>query len=256
MILKRIVVALGLPVTLVAVWWFASKGSTDFYRPSLEKIVLAFRETWFGPRLVDDVLPSVVRLCAGYTLALVLGVGLGAAIGASAWLRALLEPALEFLRAIPPPVLVPIIILLAGFGDPMKVIVIVSGCVWPILLNTAEGVRGADEVLSDTCRSYRITGSMRLRHFVLRAASPQIVTGARQALSIGIILMVISEMIAANQGVGFTIVQFQRGFQIPQMWSGVVLLGLLGVVLSVLFHLAEKRILIWYHGQRAGMREW
>jgi ABC-type nitrate/sulfonate/bicarbonate transport system permease component len=97
---------------------------------------------------------------------------------------------------------------------------------------------------------------MWLRHLVLRAASPQIVTGARQALSIAIILMVISEMIAANNGIGFTVVQFQRGFQIPEMWSGVLLLGLLGVALSVLFRLAEWRLLGWYHGQRAGRREW
>ena len=112
---------------------------------------------------------------------------------------------LEFLRAIPPPVLVPILILFAGIGDLMKVLVIVSGCIWPILLNTVEGVRAVDEVLSDTCRSYRIGGWLRLRHLTLRAASPQIVTGARQALSIGVILMVISEMFAAQSGLGFTV---------------------------------------------------
>src|SRR5688500_16662033 len=70
----RTVIALGLPATLIAVWWFGSAGSTDFYRPALSRILLAFRETWFGPRLLDDVLPSVARLFAGYALALVLGV--------------------------------------------------------------------------------------------------------------------------------------------------------------------------------------
>ncbi len=114
-----------------------------------------------------------------------------------------LEPTLEFLRAIPPPVLVPILMLIAGIDDLMKVIVIISGAIWPILLNTVEGVRGADEVLDDTCRSYRIRGGLRLRHFVLRSASPQIVTGARQALAIALILMVISEMFAANNGLGY-----------------------------------------------------
>jgi ABC-type nitrate/sulfonate/bicarbonate transport system permease component len=110
--------------------------------------------------------------------------------------------------------------LFAGIGDTMKVLVIVSGCMWPILINTAEGVRAVDEVLSDTCRSYRITEPSRLRHLVLRSASPQIVTGMRQSLSIAIILMVISEMFAASNGIGFTIVQFQRSFAIPEMWSG------------------------------------
>ena len=116
--------------------------------------------------------------------------------------------------------LVPIFILIAGIGNTMKVLVIVSGCLWPILLNTVEGVRGRDEVLSDTCRAYGIRGPARLRHLVLRSASPQIVTGMRQALSIGIILMVISEMFAATSGLGFTIVQFQRGFAIPRCGAG------------------------------------
>lgn len=142
----------------------------------------------------------------------------------------------------------------AGIGDTMKIIVIVSGCLWPILLNTVEGVRAVDEVLSDTCRSYGITGPSRLWHLVLRSASPQILTGMRQSLSIGIILVVISEMFAASNGLGFTIVQFQRSFAIPEMWSGVLLLGLLGFVLSLLFRLAENRALAWYHGLRRAQR--
>jgi ABC-type nitrate/sulfonate/bicarbonate transport system permease component len=252
----RVVKGLALPVVLIAAWWFASAGSTDFYRPPLRKIMVAFADTWFGQRMLDDVLPSLARLLIGYLAALVIGIALGVAIGANTKLRAATEPVLEFLRAIPPPVLVPILILFVGFGDLMKVLVVISGCVWPVLLNTVEGVRAVDEVLSDTCRGYNIKGIGRLRHLVLRSASPQIVTGARQALSIGIILMVISEMVAAQSGLGFTVVQFQRGFQIPEMWSGVLLLGLLGVALSLAFRLVERQVLGWYHGLRAAEREW
>ncbi|GIJ43270.1 ABC transporter permease [Virgisporangium aliadipatigenens] len=249
-ILRRTALVFGLPSVLFAAWWVFSAGSVDFYRPPLSSILAAFAETWFGSRIRDDVLPSLLRLAAGYSLALVLGIGLGVLIGLSPRLRIAVEPVLEFLRAIPPPVLVPILILFAGIGDLMKVLVVVSGCVWPILLNTVEGVRAIDPVLADTCKAYGIRGADRLRHLVLRSASPQIVTGARQALSVGIILMVISEMFAASSGLGFTVVQFQRGFQIPEMWSGVLLLGLLGVLLSGLFRLVERRVLAWYHGQR------
>jgi ABC-type nitrate/sulfonate/bicarbonate transport system permease component len=136
----------------------------------------------------------------------------------------------------------------------MKVVVIAAGCVWPVLLNTVEGVRAVDPVMAETARSYRITGVARIRDLVLRSASPQIFAGLRQALSIGIILMVISEMFAASNGLGFTIVQFQRGFAIPDMWTGILVLGLLGFVLSVLFHLVERRVLGWYHGLRASTR--
>jgi ABC-type nitrate/sulfonate/bicarbonate transport system permease component len=146
-----------------------------------------------------------------------------------------------------------VLFLLAGIGSTTKILVIISGCVWPILLNTVEGVRAVDGVLADTCAVYRIPP---VRRMVLRAASPQIVTGARQALSIGVILMVISEMFAAQSGLGFTVVQFQRGFQIPEMWSGVLLLGLLGVALAGLFRLVERSVLAWYHGQRTAEKEW
>lgn len=249
MSVRRVVSALALPVALLTVWWFISAGSMNYQWPPLSRIVTAFVDTWTPDRLRSDVLPSLWRLGAGYAIALVAGIAIGVLIGASPWLRAFCEPVLEFMRAIPPPVLVPIIMLVAGIGDTMKVVVIASGCVWPILLNTVEGVRGRDEILTDTCRVYGIRGSLRLRHLILRAASPQILTGARQALSIAIILMVISELFAAQNGLGFTVMQFSRGFQIPEMWSGVFLLGLIGVALAVLYRLVERRLLRWYHGR-------
>ncbi|WP_190227647.1 ABC transporter permease [Streptomyces umbrinus] len=249
-VLLRGFFVVALPALLVAGWWVASDDSTDVYWPPLRTILTTFPDVWTGDRWRDDVLPSVLRLSAGYACAAVVGVALGTVIGSYRRVRAVCEPVLEFLRAVPPPVLVPVIMLFAGIGDTMKIAVIASGCAWPILLNTVEGVRAVDSVMSETARSYGITGVARLRHVVLRSASPQIFAGLRQALSIGIILMVISEMFAATNGLGFTIVQFQRGFAIPDMWTGILLLGLLGFVLSVVFRLVERRVLGWYHGLR------
>ncbi|MFF8781987.1 ABC transporter permease [Streptomyces sp. NPDC015140] len=253
-VLSRLVLALALPLALVAVWWVSSAGSQDVYWPPLRTVLESFPEVWTGERWRGDVLPSVLRLAAGYALAAVTGVAVGILVGSHRRVRAVCEPVLEFLRAVPPPVLVPVIMLFAGIGDTMKIVVIAAGCVWPVLLNTVEGVRAVDAVMADTARCYGVTGAARLRHVVLRAASPQIFAGLRQALSIGIILMVISEMFAASNGLGFTIVQFQRSFAIPGMWTGILLLGLLGFVLSVLFQLAERRALGWYHGLRAAAR--
>jgi ABC-type nitrate/sulfonate/bicarbonate transport system permease component len=251
---RRAVLFLGLPVVLVAFWWFSTAGSTDFYTPPLSKVLDVFPTTWTGQRFLDDVVPSLGRFAVGYLIAVVAGIALGVAIGSSRTLRSLFEPVLEFLRAIPPPALVPIFILVFGIENTSKVLVIVSGAIWPVLLNTIEGVRSVDPVLADTCRSYRIGGELRLRTFVLRSASPQIMTGVRQALPIALILMVISEMKAASDGLGYSIIQFQRGFQIPQMWSGVVVLGVIGVVLALLLRQVERRVLVWYHGVRAAER--
>jgi ABC-type nitrate/sulfonate/bicarbonate transport system permease component len=250
----RVVLVLALPAALLLAWWTLSARSTNFYAPPLRTILSAFGEVWLSDRLRHDVLPSVLRLLAGYSLAALLGISLGVAVGSSGRVRAVAEPVLEFFRAIPPPVLVPVLMLFAGIGDGMKVLVIVSGCLWPVLLNTVAGVRATDHVLADTARCYRIAGPSRLWHLVLRSASPQIMTGLRQALSIGIILMVISEMFAASNGLGYAIVQFQRSFDIPQMWSGIIMLGLLGVLLSAAFALVERRVLGWYHGVRRAQR--
>jgi ABC-type nitrate/sulfonate/bicarbonate transport system permease component len=252
--IRRLFLVLALPLVLFVVWFVATYGSENFYVPPLRTILTAFADTWTPARLRADVLPSLARLAVGYLLAVLIGVGVGVLIGERRRLRATVEPVLEFFRAVPPPVLVPVIVLFAGIGDGMKVIVIVSGCVWPILLNTVEGVRAVDSVLIDTARSYGIGGLARIRRLVLPSAGPQIVTGMRQALSIAIILMVISEMFAASNGLGFAIVQFQRSFAIPEMWSGIILLGLLGFLLSELFRLAERRVLAWYYGLREAQR--
>ena len=254
-VLRRVGYALALPVVLLTTWWVVSADSTDFFWPPLRVIAQTLPETWFGSRLVDDVLPSVTRLLVGYLIALALGVGLGLLIGLSRRLRAFSEPTLEFFRAIPPPVLVPVIALFAGYtGSTSKIVTIALGCLWPILLNAVEGVRAVDEVLMDTARCYHLSRRSQLQHVVLRAASPQIAAGARQALSIGVILMVISELFGANRGLGASIVQFQRGFAIPEMWTGIIMLGLLGVVLSVIFRLVENRALAWYRGLRDANR--
>ena len=251
--IRSIVTGLTLPVVLIALWWFLSDGSSNPFFPALSEIVAAFGPTWGHGRMITDVLPSLARLVLGYLLALVFGVLSGLVIGSIRRLRLLVEPTLEFFRAIPAPVIVPVLMLFFGIFDTMKIIVIATGCLWPVLLNTVEGVRAVDSLLLDTAKVYRLKSLTRAT-VLLRGASPQIATGARQALSIGIILMVISEMFAANNGLGFSVVQFQRSFAIPEMWTGIIVLGLLGVALSLLFRLAERVTLSWYRGLRHATR--
>lgn len=248
--LKRFGMIVGLPVLLIIIWWVASADSTSLFVPQPAPLASTFVETWAGDRFFSDVLPSIGRLVIGVVIAIILGICLGLLLGSYKWLREFAEPVLEFFRAIPPPVLVPVLMLLIGVDDQMKVVVIVTGCIWPVLLNTIEGVRATDSVMSETARTYGIHGWSRVKNLVLPSASPQIMAGIRQCLSIGLILMVISEMFASSSGLGFTIVQFQRSFAILQMWSGIVILGLIGVLLSFIFQWAERWMLRWYHGQR------
>lgn len=132
----------------------------------------------------------------------------------------------------------------------MKVALIAFVCVWPVLLNTLDGVRGVEPTLRDTARVYGIPPRDRIRHVLLPAASPQIFAGMRTSLSLALILMVISEMVASTNGIGYFVLQSQRTFAIPEMWSGIVLLGLLGYALNAVFVAIERRVLRWHRGAR------
>ncbi len=239
--------ALGLPIILVSIWWVSTVTSPNFFVPTPPELVKTFIEVWIGPALWEDVLPSVLRFLAGSAIAIVLGILLGVIVGLNRTLRDLTEPVFEFFRALPPPVLIPVLLLLFGLSNWTQIMMIVIGAIWPVLLNTIEGVRAADSVQSDTSRSYGIQGFDRVRYQILPSASPQIFTGIRQALPIGLMLMIISELFAATEGLGFQVNQFQRRFAIPEMWSGILVLGLLGILVAVLFRFVERRVLRWYH---------
>lgn len=246
----RVARVVALPAILAALWWWASASSTNPFFPPLSEIVDTSSEVWTPEVLREQVLPSLSRLAAGLLIASALGVAAGVALGLVRPLGHAAAPVLEFLRAIPPPVLAPALIVLVGIGDGMRVTLIVLGCVWPVLLNTLDGVRSVDTVLLDTGRSMRMGTAARLRHIVLPAASPRIAAGMYQALGIGVVLMVISEMFAASSGIGAMVIRDQQSFATARMWSGVIMLGVIGVVLSVGFRMAEARALRWYRASR------
>jgi ABC-type nitrate/sulfonate/bicarbonate transport system permease component len=245
---ENVAYAIGLPILLLVIWGIWASASPAPFFPSPLIIFEAFLDTWVGPAFVTDVLPSLGRLALGIVLSVFVGIVAGTLIGLVRWLRDLLEPMLEFFRAIPPPVLIPIVAVLLGPTDTMKVTVIVAGSVWPVLLNTIDGVRATDSVMTETARSFALTPAERIRYLVLPAASPRIMAGTRQSMSIALILMVISEMFYSSSGLGYRIVYFQRNYLIAEMWGGILLLGLIGVLLAGIFGFVERRVLRWYHG--------
>jgi ABC-type nitrate/sulfonate/bicarbonate transport system permease component len=239
------------PILVLVIWGLWSAGSDTYYFPPLTDILSTFADTWLFERVGSDVVPSLLRMGAGFAIAVVVAIAAGLLLGLSAGARRAAAPIVEFLRAIPPPALLPFAILVIGVGNSMKVFIIAFVCVWPILLNTIDGVRGVDPTLRDTTRVYGISGRDRLWRVMLPAASPQIFAGMRTSLSLALILMVISEMVASTNGIGYFVLQSQRTFAIPEMWSGILLLGILGYVLNAGFVLVERRVLRWHRGARA-----
>jgi len=239
------------PILVLVAWGIASSGSETYYFPPLTDILSTFADTWLFERVGSDVVPSMVRMGLGFGIAVVVAISAGLALGMSRRARRGAAPIVEFLRAIPPPALLPFAILVIGVGDSMKVFIIAFVCLWPILLNTIDGVTGVDPTLRETTRMYGVSRRDHLLHVMLPAASPQIFAGMRTSLSLALILMVISEMVASTNGIGYFVLQSQRTFAIPEMWSGILLLGILGYVLNGAFVLIERRVLRWHRGARA-----
>jgi sulfonate transport system permease protein len=248
----RLGIEVWLPIALFAIWWIASNDSKSLYFPSLQSILEAFGHTWLSTGLTQHVLPSLGNLAVGLVLAAVIGVSAGLLFGLVRPLGEALSPILEFLRAVPGVALLPLGLLLLGIGPSMKISLIAYAAVWPILLTTVDGVRGIDATVQDVARSYRVPLRLRLTSVVLPGAAPQIMTGMRTSLSIGITVIVFSEMAGSTEGIGYAVLQAQRSFAIAEMWSGMLALGIIGYLLNVAFRGLENRVLRWNRAMHLG----
>ncbi len=243
---------IAVPIAILVAWqlWTVHAHSTKF--PRLSTILVTFRDMWLFSQFGTNVLPSLERIGMGFAIAVIAGIALGIPLGLSRWGRLWAMPHIEFWRAMPPPALLPIsIVLLHSIGNVQKVSFIAFFCLFPVLLNTIDGVRGIDPTLIETARSYNVPRLERVRRLVLPAAAPQIAAGMRTSLSLAVIVMVLSEYFSSTSGVGYVLLISKNTFQLAPMWAAIVLIGVLGYLLNVLFLIAERRLLAWHRGWRA-----
>jgi ABC-type nitrate/sulfonate/bicarbonate transport system permease component len=245
----RIVLQL-LPIALIWVWWWTSRGSTSYFWPPLTEIIESIRSDWLFDQFMTDLVPSLVRFTLGYLLAVAVGIAAGTLIGLLPRLRRATTPVTEFVRAIPPPLLLPFAIVTLGIGDLSKVVVIALGAVWPVLLNTVDGVRGVDRLTVDMARSFGLGPWRRVFNVILPGASPKITVGMRIGLAVALILMIISEMVGSTNGLGFRVLDAQRSFDSASTYGGVIVIGIVGLIVNAGFLAAEARIMRWYRGSR------
>lgn len=244
--LRSLGLELWLPVVLIGIWWFASSGSSSTYFPPLQSILSQFSSDWLSPSATHNLVPSLKLLGGGYFVAVFVGVTLGIVLGSVRVLERATRPLLEILRAVPGVAVLPLFVVLLGIELPMKIVLIAFGCVWPVLLNTIDGVRAIEPLLLDVAKSYKIGPAKRLTSIILPGASPQIFAGARTALSIAIIIMVVAETVGSSGGIGYFLLTAERNFAITSMWGAIIALGILGYILNIMFRLFEARVLRWH----------
>jgi len=240
------------PILILVAWQLYTVHAHSFKFPRLSTILVDFRHEYLFAKFGSDVVPSLERIFAGFAIGTVAGIALGIPIGMSPFLRRLATPHVEYWRAMPPPALLPIsIILLHSIQNRQKIAFIAFFCLFPVLLNTIDGVRGIDPTLLDTARSFRVPWYQRVWRLVLPSAFPQIVAGMRNSLALSVIVLVLAEYWSSSDGVGYELLISKNTFQFGPMWATIVLIGLLGYLLNALFLLVERRALAWHRGWRA-----
>lgn len=181
----------------------------------------------------------VVALAA----AILIGVTLGIALGASRRVTQALGPLLEFLRATPAAVLVPGAIILLHANDRTAVIVIVYGSMWPILLNTAAARAALPPQRLDMARSLDMSWWERMRKIVLPSLVPEIAVGIRVAAPICLVVTLLADYLVGTQGLGYILVQTQQQFQAAEAFAMIAVIGVLGILINVLLGSAERVVL-------------
>jgi ABC-type nitrate/sulfonate/bicarbonate transport system permease component len=255
----RVVQQWAVFVVFVAVWELAARAGDNPFFPPPSTIAVKLWKTWFAGPVghaflsdfgVQNMVPSIVRMLGSWALAAVVGVAIGVALGRSPVARDYLAPLFAFFRAIPPPVLAPVFLLLFNLGTPMQVATIVFGVIWPIILNATDGARSIDATQYETARAFRLPRRQWVLAVVLPAALPKIFAGLRVSLSLALILMVISELLGATEGIGFQLNVAKGTFDFPGMWANVVLLGILGYLFNTILLAVERRVLRWQPGRK------
>jgi ABC-type nitrate/sulfonate/bicarbonate transport system permease component len=190
---------------------------------------------------------------AGLALAAAVAIPVGIVAGSSALLYRSLRAVIEFLRPIPSVALIPLAVLIWGSGLESKVFLAAFASTWPLLMQTLYGVQDVDPIATDTARSFGFSRPKRLLYVTLPSAVPYIATGIRISAAVALILAVTAELVIGSPGLGREINIARQGGAVDIMYALIVVTGLLGWAVNVLFSRAERRVLHWHPSQRLEM---
>ncbi len=238
---------------VLLIWELGSRKNPALqpYLPPVSRILSSLGELFLSGRILSHLMITLSRFLQGYLLAALIAVILGTVLGYFRSAHSLFEAVIEFLRPMPSVAIIPVAVLMLGISDAMIVAVTVYASLWPVLINTIDGVRYLERTLIDTGRTFGLNRRQILWLVVLPAAAPYIVTGLRISLSIALILVTTAEMIAGSRGLGFFILDQERSMNASNMYAGVILVAGLGYLLNRLFVVCEGCLMNWRRGMLA-----
>lgn len=237
----------GLLAAFLAFWQIGSTqgwiNPTVF--PPLDAILSALWQGLTSGALLDDIAISLQRSGIAFAAAVGLAIPLGLFMGQIRAVEQALDPILQFFRQTSALALYPVFILLLGLGEASKVFVIFWATLFPILLATIGGVKEVDRKLIEMAATFGASRATIFRRVVLPASVPSIFVGLRLSATTALLLLIAAEMIGANKGLGFQVMNAQYNFQIPQMFAAILLLAALGLTANALLITLQRRLCRW-----------
>ena len=255
------------PLVLIAVWQLVT--SEGWVNPQVLPSPLAVLKKWveyalplepydaansswlawaFSGELVRDTIGSMYRVLVGFIIGAGLALPMGLAMGSSQRAYAWFNPLIQVLRPIPPIAYIPLSILWFGLGNPPAIFLISIGAFFPVLMNTIAGVRHVDGIYIRAARNLGASRTTMFLRVMLPAAVPYILSGVRIGIGTAFIVVIVSEMIAVNNGLGFRILEAREYFWSDKIIAGMFSIGLLGLAIDLAMNKLNNHLLRWHRG--------
>ena len=234
-------------VIFLALWEVLPRvGAVDpAFLPPFSVVMQTGWQLMLNGQLLAHLQASLIRSLSGFVIAIIIAIPLGLAIGWYKPFSDLISPLLELFRNTAALALLPVFILFLGIGETSKIALVIYACTWPILLNTVSGVRNVDPLLIKSARTMGLGPVKLFRKVILPAAVPTIFVGIRLAGAFSVLILIAAEMIGAKAGLGYLINYAQFNFQIPEMFFGIVIITVVGLVFNYSLLLIERRLTAW-----------
>jgi NitT/TauT family transport system permease protein len=202
----------------------------------------------FSGELLHDAASSLFRVVCGFAIGAGLALPLGLGMGASPRAYQLFHPLVQLLRPIPPIAFIPLAILWFGLGNPPAIFLIALGGFFPVLMNVIAGVRQVDGIYIRAARNLGAGRAVLFRRVIVPAAMPYILTGMRIGIGTAFIVVIVSEMIAVNDGLGYRILEAREFMWSDKIIAGMITIGLLGLGIDSGMSRLNDHLLRWHRG--------
>ena len=198
--------------------------------------------------LPRDAFETLLRVAVGFAIGAGLALPLGLWMGATRRVYELLNPIVQLLRPIPPIAFIPLAILWFGLGNPPAFFLIALGAFFPVLMNTIAGVRNVDAIYLRAAQNLGAPSSALFRRVLLPGALPSILAGMRVGVGVAFICVIVAEMIAVNNGLGYRILEAREYFWSDKILAGMISIGLIGLCIDAGMARLNRRLLRWHRG--------